>query len=159
MSGKFNQKESLQNMINFGENFFYCFEDTDSELRIYKNIFADPITYVLKNYPECFYSEKQKSRLMFLRCPLPSLEAIYYRDTERHSVLQNKKYYSEADKPQQLRSMTHQELIVLRGCVKRALFQLFTQVRIRNSVEIKTSLLPDIKEMDKIGAVGVDKYE
>lgn len=148
-------KDQLSNMLYACRNFCNCFKDTEKEIAKLQSIYAHPIKFVLENFKEHF-SDKQASR-MLMKKTVSQLEWIYFRDTRRFTSLR-KEYFMDDNKPQRSRHLTLADIIALRGFIKMAVGDVFTEVAIKNSVSLNPMLLPTLMNAP-IQQVGVEDFE
>lgn len=148
-------KDQLSNMIHAVRNFCSCFKDTAYEIKQLQDLYANPILFVLTNFKEHF-SDKQASRIS-IKKTVSQLEWIYFRDTKRNCSLR-REYHVDDNKPTRVKHLNLADIIALRGFIKMAVGDIFTDVAIRNSVKLDPMLLPNLMN-EPIKQVGVEDFE
>ena len=121
-----------------------CFpknKNTQKYLIELDDLYRDPIPYVLKKYRTNF-SDKKKFKIC-LRKTIGQLEWIFFRDSHRFTALK-KEYSIDSAKPKIMKSINFEEIIIIRGYVKRAVAELFIKIIIENNVDLNPLNLPSI---------------
>lgn len=136
---QFESKDQLKNMVIAARNFCRCFNDTESEIQKLQDLQFKPIEYIIKNDPELF-KEKQGKRLLRVKLRLGKIEHVYYRDGKRNRKLKHM-YFLDEDKPKIRKYYSLGEIIDIRDFIKDEVSRIFTDVAIKNSVDIDPFLM------------------
>jgi len=137
-------------------SFCNCFSDnkiTMSKIHHLKELYRDPITFVLKNYKTNF-SEKKKFQIS-IRKTLGQLEWIFFRDSHRFTALK-KEYSIDSAKPKINKRITFEDITAIRGYVEMEISEVFTSIIKENNVDLNPLDLPRIDggNSDLVGLMG-----
>jgi len=131
-------------------SFCNCFNDngeTVKHIDELKELYRDPITYVLKKYKTNF-SDKKKYQIS-IRKTLGQLEWIFYRDSHRFTALK-KEYSIDSAKPKIHKRILFEDITAIRGYVEMEISEIFTKIIKENNVDLDPLNLPKIEGGDSI---------
>ena len=123
-------------------SFCNCFSSnktTFAKINILKELYRDPINFVLKKYKTNF-SDKKKYQ-MNIRKTLGQLEWIFYRDSHRFTALK-KEYNIDSAKPRVAKRITFEDITAIRGYVEMEISETFTKIIKENNVDLDPLTLP-----------------
>lgn len=124
-------------------SFCNCFgENSKRYIDELKELYRDPISFVLKKYKTNF-SEKKKVEIT-IKKTLGQLEWIFYRDSHRFTALK-REYSIDARKPKITKRILFEDITAIRGYVEMEISEIFTKIIKENNVDLDPLNLPRIE--------------